>query len=281
MKPADDGPLGSLSPAQRALLEEWLPGARVAQDHSWGQVETTVLELQSSAGRFIVKAGGPSDHHIARELRAHASWLQPWVSTGHAPRLVHGDAEAKLLLTEYLPGRLIEGTAAQDDPDTYRQAGALLARFHGQTSAHDPTWNDQLRATVLKHLDGRHRIDPEIEAMVRAEVATWPSGGADVVPTHGDWQPRNWLIDGDVVRVIDFGRADLRPPVEDFARLMRQDFARNPELEAAFVAGYGHDPREPALMRRALLKEAVGTAAWAYGIGARRSSNWATGSSPA
>ncbi len=32
-----------------------------------------------------------------------------------------------------------------------------------------------------------------------------------VVPTHGDWQPRNRLIKDDVVSVIDFGRAELLP----------------------------------------------------------------------
>ncbi|MGW6199374.1 phosphotransferase family protein [Kribbella sp. NPDC055110] len=30
---------------------------------------------------------------------------------------------------------------------------------------------------------------------------------ATLVPTHGDWQPRNWLVDNGTVRVIDFGRA--------------------------------------------------------------------------
>jgi hypothetical protein len=103
--------------------------------------------------------------------------------------------------------------------------------------------------------------------MVRAEVSTWPGGGSDVVPTHGDWQPRNWLIDDGVVRVIDFGRADLRPATEDFVRLARQDFARNPRLEAAFLEGYGHDPRDPAQWRRDLVGEAIGTAVWAYGVG--------------
>lgn len=87
------------------------------------------------------------------------------------------------------------------------------------------------------------------------------------MPTHGDWQPRNWLIDQGQVRVIDFGRADLRPRVEDFARLARQDFARDPRLEEAFLAGYGHDPREGSLWRRTLVVEAIGTAVWAFGVG--------------
>jgi hypothetical protein len=181
--------------------------------------------------------------------------------------LLHGDAAAKALLTRYLPGQLLEGTSAQDDPDTYRQAGELLARYHGQVSAHDPDYHDKFRARVQRHLSLPHRIDAELETSVRAEVSTWPGGGSSVVPTHGDWQPRNWLIDRGVVRVIDFGRADLRPATEDFVRLARQDFSRDPRLEAAFLDGYGEDPRDPERWRRDLVGEAVGTAVWAYGVG--------------
>ncbi len=63
--------LGSLSARQRALLDQWLPGASVEKEHSWGLVETTVLELTHAGSRFIVKAGGHDDHHIERELDAH------------------------------------------------------------------------------------------------------------------------------------------------------------------------------------------------------------------
>ncbi|WP_372729665.1 phosphotransferase family protein, partial [Nocardioides sp.] len=239
----------------------------VRADLSWGLVETRVLDVESEQGRLIVKAGGATDGHIARELRAHREWLRPWVRAGHAPSLLFGDDEAKILVTRYLPGELVEGTSAQDDPETYRQTGSLLAVFHGQLSVVDDEWNDTFRARVERHLAQPHRIDPEIARWLHSEVATWPGGGARVVPTRGDWQPRNWLIDDGVVRAIDFGRADLRPPTEDFVRLARQDFARNGELEAAFIEGSGSDPREPEAWRRALVGEAVGTAVWAYGVG--------------
>lgn len=256
-----------LRPDQVALLARWVPDARVVADLSWGLVETRVLKLTSAEGPLILKAGGPSDGHIARELRAHREWLQPWVSTGCAPQILFGDEAAKVLVTRYLPGELVEGTAAQDDPDTYRQAGSLLARFHAQTATFDGAWNRNLRRRVQRHLLMPHRIDPEVVSDVREELSHWPDEGAWVVPTHGDWQPRNWLVDGGLVRIIDFGRADLRPPSEDFVRLARQDFARNPELETAFTAGYGEDPREPQDWRRAMVAEAVGTAVWAFGVG--------------
>jgi tRNA A-37 threonylcarbamoyl transferase component Bud32 len=259
--------LARLSPRQRELLAQVVPDARVVTDMGWGLVETFVLEIDSSLGRLVVKAGGASDGHIARELRAHEAWLEPWVRTGHAPALVFGDAEAKLLVTRYLPGTLVEGTPAQDDPEIYRQAGELLARFHGQLTVHDDAWNDRLRTRVERFLAQEHRIDPEIARRVRREIDNWTGGAVDLVPTHGDWQPRNWLVDDGTVRVIDFGRADLRPRDEDFLRLARQDFARDTRLEKAFLDTYGDDPREPDAWRRARVAEAVATAVWAYGVG--------------
>ena len=88
-----------------------------------------------------------------------------------------------------------------------------------------------------------------------------------VAQTHGDWQPRNWLVHEGVVRVIDFGRADLRPAFTDFTRLAAQQFRGAPELEAAFLDGYGHDPREPGAWRRERFREAIATAVWAYQMG--------------
>jgi len=87
------------------------------------------------------------------------------------------------------------------------------------------------------------------------------------VPTHGDWQPRNWLVNDEVVSVIDFGRAGLRPAMTDFGRLAVQQFRSNPALESAFLEGYGDDPREPAAWHRNRVREAIGTAVWAYQVG--------------
>lgn len=256
-----------LTSGQRDVVGRWVPDARVVADHSWGLVDNVVLELDSAErGRLILKVDGPTNHHVTREIRAHREWVSALSSTGLAPVMVYADEASNVLITRYLPGELVQGTPAQDDPDTFRQAGSLLAIFHRQLRSYHPTWNDDLREQVKRHLAAPHRIDPSVATAVRTEISTWPTGGAEVVPTHGDWQPRNWLIDQGTVRIIDFGRADLRPADTDLARLARQDFQRNPELESAFFTGYGSDPREPEQWRRTLIAEAVGTASWAYGV---------------
>lgn len=261
-------PLSQLTSSQRDLLDGWLPGLEVQADRSWGMVATTVLEIRAADGRHgIVKAGGPADHHIAREIRAHLSWLAPWTSRGLAPELLHHDREAKVLVTRYLPGELVQGHRAEAEPQTYRQAGRLLTALHGQLAVVDTEFHAQQNARSLAWLDGEHRIAAETAAELRALIDSWPTPPATLVPTHGDWQPRNWLIESGVVRAIDFGRAALRPAATDFARMAARDFRERPDLEEAFLAGYGTDPREPEEWARTQLREAIGTAAWAHQVG--------------
>ena len=126
--------MGNLTVYQRELLAEWLPDAELVHDHSWGLIGTTALEMSHEGVRYIVKAGDERDHHLARELRAHRLWLEPWVSQGRAPRLLRADDDAKLLLRQYLEGEPVAGSTREYDPDIYHQAGRLLVRLHSQVS---------------------------------------------------------------------------------------------------------------------------------------------------
>lgn len=258
-----------LGPRQRDLLERWLPGAEVAADHSWGIVGTTVLELSHGGRRYVAKAGHAQDRHLGQEIRAHREWVTPWTATGRAPRLVRADEGAKLLVTRYLPGTLVQGTGYERSPDTFRQAGELLARFHGQVAVLDEGFEAREKERTLGWLDRPHRIEPGTADRLRRLVASWPTPPSTVVPTHGDWQPRNWLVHDGVVRIIDFGRAALRPALTDFHPLAAQQFADDPVLERAFLDGYGEDPREPGAWRRNQVRAAVGAAAWAFQVGHR------------
>ena len=260
--------LPRLTPRQRALLGDRFPGAELVGDHSWGLIGTTVLRLRHAGRDLAVKAGDDADTHIARELRAHRGWTG--ALRGSAPELVYADADAKLLVTGWLPGELVQGRPAEQEPGTYRQAGALLARLHGQAGTVDDGYEARMRDRALRQLDTPHRIAPDTEARLRAEIATWPDGPATLVPTHGDWQPRNWLVHHGTVTVIDFGRADLRPAHTDLCRLAVQQFRDRPELERAFLDGYGDDPRTGSAWRRELLREAIGTAVWAHRVGDER-----------
>ncbi|MFL6023738.1 MAG: aminoglycoside phosphotransferase family protein [Marmoricola sp.] len=261
--------LASLTTIQRDLLADWLPGLRVVRDHGWGLIDNTVLEVEVGHEHFIVKADGDANDHVTRELDAHERWLAPWVHEGRAPRLVAGDRTAKILVTEYLPGELVLGSPAQSNPETFHQAGELLAMLHGQSEQTNETYEAVENAKVLRNLGGAHQIAPHVEARLRETIESWTTEPAVLVPTHGDWQPRNWLVQAGVVRVIDFGRAALRPALSDWLRLEARDFREDRALEAAFLDGYGSDPREQDAWFRERLREAANTAVWAHLVGDR------------
>jgi hypothetical protein len=260
--------VSSLTHGQQRLLASWLGDLEVVADHSWGLVDTVVLRVRSQHGDVIVKAAGPDNHHIAREIAAHRIWTRPWLERGAIGSLVQSSEEDRMLALEYLPGQLVQDVPdAAGDPETYRQAGALLAGFHKQTTRLDDEYEAAADAKALAWLDREHRIDPATEARLRAAIATHDHRPVNLVPTHGDWQTRNWLVDQGVVRIIDLGRAEWRPALTDFARLARREWEGRPDLEVAFLDGYGHDPRDPAAWRATLLREAIGTAVWAYLVG--------------
>lgn len=256
-----------LSGDQQRLVGQWCPGAEVIADLSWGLVDTRVLHLRHASGEVIVKAAGPGNGHLRREVNAHRRWTDPWVAAGRIGSLLHADLDHSILAMTYLPGVLVQDTPAEADPQTYRQAGQLLAQFHAQEEVRSDEYEEQMDAKALRWLDGEHRIAPATETRLREAIAAHEHPPALLVPTHGDFQPRNWLIHEGAVAVIDLGRAELRPALTDFARMARREWQGRPDLEAAFLQGYGGDPREPGAWRRTLLREAIGTAAWAYQVG--------------
>jgi Phosphotransferase enzyme family len=261
---------GSLTPGQQQLLARWFGEAEVVADYSWGLVDTVVLHVRDGHRDAIVKAGGPTNHHIHREITAHRRWTGPWRQTGSIGALLEASETANMLAIEYLPGRLVQDVpVAVNDPETYRQAGLLLARFHAQPSVIDDQYDVAADRKAIAWLERDHRIAPSTVSDLRAAISLHEHGRVELVPTHGDWQTRNWLVDDGTIRVIDLGRAELRPRLTDFARLARREWEGRPHLETAFFDGYGSDPREPNAWRATLLREAIGTAVWAYMVGDR------------
>ena len=151
-----------------------MPSATIVRDHSWGLVGTLVLELEYAGERYILKAGDDADHHLARELRAHRNWLRPWTTRGRAAELIHADESAKLLVTRFLPGELVEGTPYEFSPGIYRQAGELLAAFHQQYAVPDAAYEDRENERTLGHLDSPHRIAPDVVERIQSTIRSWP-----------------------------------------------------------------------------------------------------------
>jgi hypothetical protein len=248
-------------------VARWFPGATLVADRSWNLVDRVVLHISHDGTDVLIKAGGPDDHHMDREIHAYERWVGPLSEAGRAPTLLNADHELRLLAVTYLPGVLAEGEPEECDPETHRQAGRWLRLLHSQGSRSDADYELRQDQRALAWLDGPHRIEPPVVEKLRAELSTPLHGRPCLVPTHGDWQPRNWIVHGGRLSAIDFGRADWRTADTDLARLAAQQWRGRPDLERAFLHGYGEDPRVPVSWRRVRLREAVGTAVWAHMVG--------------
>ncbi|WP_208321883.1 phosphotransferase [Paramicrobacterium chengjingii] len=258
---------GLLDNVSSRFVEQHLGDPELIDDLSWGIVDTKVLRVRDDGRDVIVKTAGPGNHHIAREITANESYTASLVSSERTGTLIAADRAANVLIMSYQPGVLVEGTAHELHVDVYVQAGAVLRDLHGQAVRVDEEYEARVTDRAVRWLDGNHRISPAIEAETRSILSLYRPMPITVVPTHGDWQPRNWLIDDEWLRVIDFGRFAFRPPSTDLCRIAMRQWRENSALEAEFVAGYGDDPRDERIWPMELLREAIGTACWAFQVG--------------
>lgn len=256
-----------LDAAQVAVVRSVVPDAEVVSDDSWGLLDTRVLHVRGRDGDRTVKASGPDNTHFARELAAHRRWTADLAATGHTGALVAADERHRVLVLDRVPGHLALGTPDEHDPEVHRQAGAILRRFHDQHAEPDTDFLARQQAKALGALDQPHGIAPEVVERARTALLADEPGPVVLVPTHGDWHARNWIVDRGRVAAIDFGRFALRPRESDLTRVAVNHWEQDPELERAFLDGYGGDPRTPRAWRSLQLREAVGTAVWAYTIG--------------
>ncbi|KRE82685.1 phosphotransferase [Arthrobacter sp. Soil764] len=258
---------GCLSAAQAELVAGWLGAPELVEDLSWGLTDTKVLKVRVGGLTRIVKAAGPDNHHLHREITAHATYTRPLLAAGLAPLMLHSSRSANVLVLEYLDGDLVEDTAKELDRGLHRQAGKLLSMLHAEDHRMDDQYEARATQKALSWLDRHHRIDPRLERDARRHLMDYSPSPVRVVPTHGDWHPRNWISHEGRLKAIDFGRFDFRPAASDFCRLSAQQWQKDPALESAFLDGYGGDPRAQHPWRIEVLREAVGTAVWAFHVG--------------
>lgn len=246
-----------LTATHRRLVDAWLGPWEIVADHSWPLQDTAVLHVRAGAGEFIVKASETS-HHPAREIAAHRDGY----ATGW---MVAGDEEHRILVLEYVPGVLVEGTPAEWDSAVYEQAGRILDRLQVPGDV-DDAYVPRLVERARRALERSPECFPDglLEAAHRRLDAVRPFP-VPLVFTHGDYQPRNWLVDDGELRIIDYGRALFRSAESDLVRLRHQQFVGHPELQAAFERGYGREPGP--VLELDELEQATTTVSWAHSIG--------------
>lgn len=257
----------TLDSRQQELLAQWAPHAKLTADLSWGLVDSTVFHMAAGEQEIIVKAGGPDNAHIAREITAHETAVPLLAERGWASRLLHADRDARILVTTYIPGTLIDAGPLESDPAILRQAGEILAVLHGSDSMIDPTIEQNLMKAALRWLDRPNGIEPITADRARAVLSAYQPGPVTVVPSHGDYSGRNWLQTRSGVAVIDFGRFGNRPARQDLLRLFFRRWHDHPVEREHFQEGYGSASAiEGHEWWIDVLREAVATAGWAHKV---------------
>ncbi len=176
--------------------------------------QSRVARVRTGAGDVVVK-WERSARNVEREVEA----LRRYVPAlgADAGQLLAADVDAHVLVMTHVPGT---GGLTGADACSRRSLGPKKVAAHsGLVDASDLV---RLRA-------------------VAAPVAHVRS--VRLVPAHRDYGPRNWLVDAaGHVRVIDFAHCEPSPWAVDLQKLTMREWRGRPDLEAAFLEGYGRVP---------------------------------------
>jgi Ser/Thr protein kinase RdoA (MazF antagonist) len=250
-------PTATLLTICRRLVD---PGARPIALHS-GHNGTAVLRAATSAGHVIVKCHRGRDRHH-QEIHAYQHWT---LALGaKAPRLIAISEEPPGIVVTALPGQPLAEAELniQHEVDAHRQAGEILRVLHNAAAPsnepHMTAWlaeRGECWLTLAKDLLNAQRRT-EIRAHLRDLAALGP---LPAVPCHLDFTPRNLMctmieegrnvlghqIEATApspivtVAAIDFEHARFDLAARDLVRFATRVWPNRPDLEAAFVGGYG------------------------------------------
>lgn len=223
--------------AAELLAQETDPGSLVPRGWCRHTPSSRVLLVTDrEARRWFVKQL-ERGYKWRRETSAYESWAP--VLGDRMPRLVGGDRGRRLLLLAELPG----ATPASRDPLAYRQAGEALRALHAvETGDHCWTqWCGHLAERVDRELHELARTGVRVEQQVLRRVV---DGIGELAPqplvaSHGDFLPRNWVVDGDRLAIMDFAEAGHHPAVLDVAKLHATTMWGRTDLLEQLLAGYG------------------------------------------
>lgn len=251
-----------MDPKLARFVERELGPCRVEKDWSWEHGGAYVVQLRAADGVTWFAKRHTRAELYARERSAYQRWVPALAD--RAPALRAYDDELRALVLSEVPGVLRYDTGAE----THHDAGRLLRRLHDAESL--PAWND-LAAEKLAELESwtaksAGLLDQAELDFARGELRALEGIPAPTrVPCHLDYTPRNWLVAGGRVHVIDFEWAVPEVWVNDIARLHYGYWRDRPDLREAFLDGYGRrlTGDEVAIMRGSYVLSAIWMIVWA------------------
>jgi len=196
-------------------------------------------------------------HHQARKRRQEVFALREWT-----PRLVAANHRVPVLIADLPRFDAVVMTAVAGDEADKRPPGdvAGLWRAAGRVlrALHDLPFTDTDPVGLPEAIVARTEawcaraeglVSATTVGAVRQRIGRGEAFvGARRVPCHRDYQPRNWLVAGGTgPGVVDWEHATPDAREADLVRVAAQ-WAEEPPLRDAFLAGYG--PLDPAATDR-------------------------------
>jgi Ser/Thr protein kinase RdoA (MazF antagonist) len=228
----------SLLSTCRRLLD---PDAQPAAIHG-GHNGTTVLRATTRVGEVIVKPHRGPDRH-RQEIHAYQHWTP--ALHDHAPELLAATDDPPAIIITALTGQPLAEACLppEQEAHVYRQAGELLHALHHATPPRtEPDMTAWLAERGERWLALAEDILPATRrAKIRAHLHAL-AGLAPIpaVPCHLDYTPRNLLVSPTgAVTVIDYEHTRYDLAARDLVRLDARTWTNRPDLEAAFLDGYG------------------------------------------
>ena len=245
---------------------------------SYGRKTVTWRITVSGESEYYLKRHENRSHYLA-EVRALDLWIprlpnEPWWSV---PKVVATADELGAVIITGLPGLILEENSVESSARTkiFELAGAFAKSLHSSRIdlSSEPTFQtytgeqlDRILLVAEPHIDSATL--QWVDSLVRRSDA-WE--GLELVPTHCDFSPRNWLCcDEDApLGIIDWERSRPGYFVEDFQRMVQDHWLDEPQLKDAFFAGYGREPSELEWRQanQVVLINAVGGVPWSISHG--------------
>ncbi|MDQ1033193.1 hypothetical protein QF035_010775 [Streptomyces umbrinus] len=241
-----------IPPALLGWAQSVVGPVHLPRDVSHDRGNSLVWRLSCASGAVFAKVA-PSPQAFARDTRALRE-VAPGMELGTAPLLLAADPLQLALLLSPVSGRMVKALSLtpSEQRTLHWQAGRWLRSFHGGACELSPQDRADAAAEVAraaaggeKHL-GRARglIDSKARRTVRWHAAAL--GRLGPLPAgyiHGDFREHNWLLDaGPAARVfgaVDLERARPHAAVADLVPLACGSWVGCPDLQEAFVDGYG------------------------------------------
>ncbi len=221
-------------------------------------------------GTFVLKTHSPG-----------RGWQQEWNALRSVekldlpvriscPRIVPGCDQPPTLLMSKLPGL---NMAHHSFPmEAWSQATRLAARFLQSYQQQAFIDDDSVPLSQALPLRLERWIQQGKEILHEREIAIAKDRVGDGslfknqsrVPCHNDFQPRNWLWDGQQLSVIDFEHSHPNHPAFDWVRLETGLWQKMPQLKDEFVDEWGCTPSwaSPEVLDATIAIYAIGCIVW-------------------